>query len=195
MPNDWKTQPVSNHTISRQSISTVSCKGSAKIWGTNNFKQQENWKHACHPSKLPLLVNWDRNWCTSLHIAMSVAKKTCWCGSGINGKQHVNTFLMQANRYCYKNLPHFRPYILPLFSCIFHLLRPKISVQWKLAQLSWGAAQFRLLKKCLKNDLIPEFLKFRFPGNGVFSDQAVHNFQLKLLRTETSRAKRIEKGT
>ena len=32
------------------------------------------------------------------------------------------------------------------------------------------------------------FLNFRVPENGVFSDQAVHNFQLKLLRTETSRA-------
>ena len=39
-----------------------------------------------------------------------------------------------------------------------------------------------------RSNLIPDFLKFRVPENGVFSDQAVHNFQLKLLRTETSRA-------
>ena len=32
------------------------------------------------------------------------------------------------------------------------------------------------------------FSKFRVSENGVFSDQAVHGFQLKLLRTETSRA-------
>ena len=48
--------------------------------------------------------------------------------------------------------------------------------------------RLKFLRKCLKNDLIPDFLKFRVPENGVFSDQAVHNFQLKLLRTETSRA-------
>ena len=48
--------------------------------------------------------------------------------------------------------------------------------------------RLKFLKKCLKNDLIPDFLKFRVPENGVFSDQTVHNFQLKLLRTEISRA-------
>ena len=48
--------------------------------------------------------------------------------------------------------------------------------------------RLKFLRKCLKNDLIPDFLKFRVPENEVFSDQAVHNFQLKLLRTETSRA-------
>ena len=37
--------------------------------------------------------------------------------------------------------------------------------------------RLKLLRRCLKNDLIPDFLKFR-----------VHNFQLKLVRTETSRA-------
>ena len=31
-------------------------------------------------------------------------------------------------------------------------------------------------------------MKFRVPENWFFLDQAVHNFQLKLLRTETSRA-------
>ena len=39
-----------------------------------------------------------------------------------------------------------------------------------------------------ENDLLPDFLKFRVPENVFFSDQIVHNFQLKLLRTETSRA-------
>ena len=29
------------------------------------------------------------------------------------------------------------------------------------------------------------FMKFGVPENGFFSDQAVHNFQFKLLRTET----------
>ena len=45
----------------------------------------------------------------------------------------------------------------------------------------------KFLRNCLKNDLIPDFLKFRVPEN-VFLDQAGHNFQLKLLWTEFSRA-------
>ena len=57
---------------------------------------------------------------------------------------------------------------------------------FKKAQVSVHRLKF--LRKCLKNDLIPDFLKFRVPKNGFFLDQAVHNFQLKLLRTETSRA-------
>ena len=48
--------------------------------------------------------------------------------------------------------------------------------------------RLKFLRKCLKSDPIPEILKFRVPDNGVFSDKAVHNFQLKLLTTETSRA-------
>ena len=48
--------------------------------------------------------------------------------------------------------------------------------------------RLKFLRKCLKNYLIPDFLKIRVPENGVFSDKAVHHFQLKLLRTETSRA-------
>ena len=62
---------------------------------------------------------------------------------------------------------------------------------FKKAQVSVHRLMF--LRKCLKNDLIPDFLKFRVPENGVFSDQAVHNFQLKLLRTETSRANEDKK--
>ena len=42
--------------------------------------------------------------------------------------------------------------------------------------------------KCLDNDIIPDFLRFRVPDNGVFSDQAVHSFQLRLLRSELSQA-------
>ena len=32
--------------------------------------------------------------------------------------------------------------------------------------------RLKFLRKCLKNDLIPDFLKFRVPENGFFSDQA-----------------------
>ena len=33
--------------------------------------------------------------------------------------------------------------------------------------------RLKFLRKCLKNDLIPDFLKFRIPENGFFSDQVV----------------------
>ena len=35
---------------------------------------------------------------------------------------------------------------------------------------------------------MPDFLRFRVPDNGVFSYQAVHSFQLRLLRSEISKA-------
>ena len=57
---------------------------------------------------------------------------------------------------------------------------------FKKVQVSLNKLKF--LRNCLKSDPIPEILKFRVPENGVFSDKAVHNFHLKLLRTETSRA-------
>ena len=44
------------------------------------------------------------------------------------------------------------------------------------------------LRKVLDNDIILDFLRFRVPDNGIFSDQAVHSFQLRLLRSEISQA-------
>ena len=37
-------------------------------------------------------------------------------------------------------------------------------------------------------DILPDFLRFRVPDNGVFLDQAMHSFQLRLLRSELSQA-------
>ena len=51
--------------------------------------------------------------------------------------------------------------------------------------------RINFLKKCLGNGLIPDFLRFRVPDNGGFSDQVVHTFQLRLLRSEISRQMRI----
>ena len=48
--------------------------------------------------------------------------------------------------------------------------------------------RIKFLRKCLDNDIIPDFLRFRVPDNGIFSDQAVHSFQLRLLRSELSQA-------
>ena len=40
--------------------------------------------------------------------------------------------------------------------------------------------RIKFLRKCLNNDITPDFLRFRVPDNDVFSDQAVHSFQLRL---------------
>ena len=52
-------------------------------------------------------------------------------------------------------------------------------------------SQYRLifLRNFLITDMITNFVRFRVPESGVFSDEAVHSFQLKLLRTEIGRAK------
>ena len=48
--------------------------------------------------------------------------------------------------------------------------------------------RIKFLRKVLDNDIILDFLRFRVPDNGIFSDQAVHSFQLRLLRSEISQA-------
>ena len=52
----------------------------------------------------------------------------------------------------------------------------------------------KFLRVCLENDIIPDFLRFRVPENGVFSNQVVHSFQTKLLRTEINKARTDEKN-
>ena len=52
----------------------------------------------------------------------------------------------------------------------------------------------KFLRFCLENDIIPDFLRFRVPEKGVFSNQAVHSFQTKLLRTEINKARTDEKN-
>lgn len=45
------------------------------------------------------------------------------------------------------------------------------------------------LERCLKNRLIPHFLKFKIPENGTFAQSCVDNFQRKLLKIEFSKSK------
>ena len=47
--------------------------------------------------------------------------------------------------------------------------------------------RLNFLKNFNNNDISPDFLRFQIPKNEVFSDQAVHSFQLKLLGKEISR--------
>ena len=49
----------------------------------------------------------------------------------------------------------------------------------------------KFLRKGLDNDVLPDFLRFFVFDNGVFLYQAVHSFQLKLLRSELARQMRI----
>ncbi len=50
------------------------------------------------------------------------------------------------------------------------------------------------LQQCCDADIIPRFLTFRIPENGCFEATVVHNFQVKLLKTELNKAKKtIEK--
>ena len=45
------------------------------------------------------------------------------------------------------------------------------------------------LEKCVENDVIPDFPKFRVQKNDNFFDQAVRGFQIKLLKTELNKAR------
>ena len=51
--------------------------------------------------------------------------------------------------------------------------------------------RIEFLKQCLNNDIVPGFLRFRAAKNEIFSEEAVHSFQLKHLKQEKNRA---EKG-
>ena len=44
--------------------------------------------------------------------------------------------------------------------------------------------RLEFLLKCKNLDIIPKFLSFKVPTNGVFDIRQVHRFQIKLLRTE-----------
>ena len=52
----------------------------------------------------------------------------------------------------------------------------------------------KFLRVRLENDIILDFLRFRIPEIGVFSSQAVHSFQTKLLKTENIKARIDEKN-
>ena len=72
----------------------------------------------------------------------------------------------------------------------------KIKLTWKLVvdylkhfnKFNSSFLRIKFLKKCLDNDIIPDFLRIRVSDNGVFSDQAVQSFQLRLLKSELNQA-------
>ena len=49
-------------------------------------------------------------------------------------------------------------------------------------------SRIRFLEDCLRNDVIPNFLRFRIPENGCFEPTIVHNFQRRLLKAELSKS-------
>ena len=56
-----------------------------------------------------------------------------------------------------------------------------------------NSERVKLLRKCKETKLIPDFLRFRIPNNGRFSNEAVFNFQYKLLKNEYFDAEKEEK--
>ena len=50
------------------------------------------------------------------------------------------------------------------------------------------------MRVCLGNHILLDFSRFKVPENGVFSNQAVHSFQTKLLRTEINKARTDKKN-
>ena len=73
----------------------------------------------------------------------------------------------------------------------------KRKLTWKLVldylehfnKINSSFLRIEFLRKCLDNDIITDFLRLRVPINGVFfSDQAVHSFRLRLLRSVISQA-------
>ena len=53
--------------------------------------------------------------------------------------------------------------------------------------------RIEFLKQCLNNDIISDFLRFRAPKIEIFTEQAVHSFQLKLLEQEINRRRKAVK--
>ena len=74
---------------------------------------------------------------------------------------------------------------------IWRLVRDYASIYVKLINCHQRVEFSRV---CLENDIIPNFLRFRVPENGVFSNQAVHSFQTKFLRKEINKARTDEKN-
>ena len=52
----------------------------------------------------------------------------------------------------------------------------------------------KFLRVCLENDVIPNFLIFRVPENGVFSNQAVFSFHIKSRLTSQGQLKKTSKS-
>ena len=48
----------------------------------------------------------------------------------------------------------------------------------RLNKFNTSFMRIKFLRKCLDNDITPDFLRFRVPDNGFFLGQAVHSFQL-----------------
>ena len=90
--------------------------------------------------------------------------------------------------------------LLPL---LFLRLVLKRKLTWKLvldflkyfSKFKSSFLRFNFLRKYLDNAIIPHFIRFRVPDKDVFSDQAVHSFHLRLLRSEANadRAKALGK--
>ena len=66
--------------------------------------------------------------------------------------------------------------------------KPYLDYENNVCKYESSRCRINFLKNCLTTNIIPNFLKFCVPKTDVFSDQMVHSFQLKLLRSEISTA-------
>ena len=66
--------------------------------------------------------------------------------------------------------------------------KPYLDYENNVCKYESSRCRVNFLINCLSTDIIPDFLKFRVPKTNVFLDKAVHSFQQKLLRSETSTA-------
>ena len=65
--------------------------------------------------------------------------------------------------------------------------KPYLDYENNVCKYENSRCRINFLKTCCSTDTIPDpFSKFRDSKTDVFSDKAVHSFQLKLLRSETS---------
>ena len=69
------------------------------------------------------------------------------------------------------------------------------AIQKIIGEIGKNTLRIHFIESCVKADIIPRFLKFRVPNNGVFNDKAVFEFQKRLIRKELYRSKQDLKMT
>ena len=61
-----------------------------------------------------------------------------------------------------------------------------------LIKIEKNSIRVKFLSSCYKADIIPRFLRFRVPNNGMLDRKSVFEFQKGLLRKELHRAKELQ---
>ena len=126
----------------------------------------------------------------------------CWsdCRGGFNGEGELNLCYLCHLRFIPRDMQTNEHSCTPTSILdldfkknkrIGKLVRDYASIYVKFVNCH---QRVKFLRVCPENDIIPDFLRFRVPENGVFLNQAVHSFQTKFLRTEVNMARTDEKN-